>query len=555
MRNSTKPLVCGYYTDWNRWDGTKGYGAVGWYRVINPLAKLGYETVGEYTIGGPQTALDMGERGHIWFMKPTDSTGISVLVETAKEMTDSKLIIDLDDDPLNFDEAHPLYKELKEKSREVVRLIESADHVVVSTDNLKHTVEHLNSHITVIPNAIDPEIWKVKKKRKGKTIRIGWIASGSHMADMPIILPVIEEILNKYDNVHFVLAGIVADELSAHEGRVTHVQGTSGYDTYPQFLADLHLDIAIAPLKDTPFNACKSNIKWLENTMLKIPMVLSDVTPYKECVKHGKTGYLVKGTNQWVKHLSWLIENKEKRKEIAENAYKEMPKYFIRHQLDKYKAVFEEVREKDIKLYTSIIGKYDKLNKQRHENANLVAFTDQKSDHWTVRPHYDRFTDNTRNSRIQKIMPHLFFTSEYSIYIDGNIELLVEPQKLVDEWLKDKDIAVFNHAGRKNVFEEADACVHYEKEDPQIIAEQAKAYARIGIKEGLCECGVIVRRHTKRIEELNEKWWAHYCRYSKRDQISFPMVFPMEEVNVIDGSVWNHKWFKYKQHESAKLDK
>jgi hypothetical protein len=59
---------------------------------------------------------------HIWFMKPTDSTDVSLLVETAKEMTGSKLVIDLDDDPVNFDEGHPLYKELKKKSQEVVRL-------------------------------------------------------------------------------------------------------------------------------------------------------------------------------------------------------------------------------------------------------------------------------------------------------------------------------------------------------------------------------------------------------------------------------------------------
>jgi hypothetical protein len=256
-----------------------------------------------------------------------------------------------------------------------------------------------------------------------------------------------------------------------------------------------------------------------------------------------------------VKHLSWLIESKEKRKEIGGNAFKEMPQYYIEHQLPKYQEVFEKVREKDITLYTSIIGGYDKLITQRHENANLVAFTDHESDHWTVRKPYDRFTDNTRNSRIQKIMPHLFFTSEYSIYIDGNVELLVDPQELIDEWLKDKDIAVFNHAGRNNVFEEADACVYYGKEDPKTLEEQVKEYARTGMKDGLCECGVIVRRHTKRIEELNEKWWAHYCRYSKRDQMSFPMVFPMDEVNVIDGSVWNHKWFKYNKHEPTKLNK
>lgn len=548
-RNSTKPLVCGYYTDWNRHDGTEGYGGVGWYRIINPLAKLGYETVGKFTIGGAQNAVDMGEKGHIWYMKPSDSSGMALLIGTAKEMTGSKLIIDLDDDPINFDDTHPLYKELKEKSERVMQLIKMADHIVVSTEPLKRVVSKYNKNISVIPNAIDRDIWQVKKK-KSKDIHIGWIASGSHMTDMPLILPVIKEILDKYDNVRFTIAGVIASDLEGYKGKVRHVAGTAGYQDYPQFLADLGLDIAIAPLINTQFNMSKSNIKWLESSMLKIPMVLSDMYPY-QCVEHGKTGFLAVNHKDWVKYLSRLIESEDLRKEIGENAYKEMENYTVDKVLPLYKDVFEKVREKNITVYTSLIGKYDKLPEKEYKGANQIAFTDQKATHWTVREPYTRFTDQTRNSRIQKIMPHHFIDTEYSIYLDANIELLVEPQVLIDEYLKYKDIAVFNHIGRQCVYDEADACVQLGKEDPKILAEQIKSYAKQGYPQqnGLMECGVIIRRHTERINDLNEKWWAHYCRYGRRDQLSFPVVFPKDEVQLIYPTVSDHKYFSYKHHE------
>jgi len=32
---------------------------------------------------------------------------------------------------------------------------------------------------------------------------------------------------------------------------------------------------------------------------------------------------------------------------------------------------------------------------------------------------------------------------------------------------------------------------------------------------------MIIRRHTKKIEQFNNAWWAEYCRFSVRDQLSF----------------------------------
>jgi len=147
-------------------------------------------------------------------------------------------------------------------------------------------------------------------------------------------------------------------------------------------------------------------------------------------------------------------------------------------------------------------------------------------------------------------MPHKYIKSEYSIYLDANIELLVPPQQLVDEFLKDKDIAVFKHAGRDDVYQERDAIIHYGKEEPGILFEQTNDYAEKGIQDhsGLCECGVIIRRHTPRVNEMNEKWWAEYCRYGVRDQMSFPIAFDLKEVNQIESSAWKHPYFRMRNH-------
>ena len=206
----------------------------------------------------------------------------------------------------------------------------------------------------------------------------------------------------------------------------------------------------------------------------------------------------------------------------------------------------------EITVYTSLVGGIDKLNDQQNTaGAHFVAFTDQESETWDVRPPYGNFKDPRRNSRIQKIMPHKYIDSEYSIYLDANIELLVPPQRLVDEFLKDKDIAVFKHEYRDDVYQERDACIVRGKDEAGILFEQTTEYAKRGVKDhsGLSECAVIIRRHTPRINELNEQWWAEYCRFSCRDQMSFPIVFPIEEIYQITpcGS-WNHPYFKVIHH-------
>lgn len=543
MVNST----LAWTNDWARPNCEGKYGATGWYRIINPLTKLGAEVEKGKYLFSRESAPEMRKRGSVWIMKPVGDPVAYAIIRSNAQVTGAKLVVDIDDDPFATDPNHPQYQYHKDHEDRMRMQLENAHHVIVSTEPLKTSLEKYNENITVIPNGIDINIWKVKPK-KHKNIRIGWLGSASHLVDIPIIKDVIPHILKKYPNVEFHHAGMALFDATDKQ-EFAH-KGTKGYEDYPQFVADLGLDIAIAPLKDTHFNRCKSNIKWLEHSMLKTPMVLSDVYPYSMSVKHGKTGYLAKTTGQWIKHLSNLIESKELRKKIGTQAYKEVvEKYNVENFLPQYQTIIDKLKYHPVTLYTALTGKYDKLSTISY-NASQIAFSDQKSTVWNILPPYTKFTDQSRNSRAQKILAHLFLDCEYSIYLDANIDLLIDPEQLVKEWLKDKDIAVFKHAGRDCIYEEADAIAYYQKETPEALKEQVVAYAKRGWLEhkGLAECGVIVRRHTPEVAQMNEKWWAEYCRYSKRDQMSFPLAFPLEKVHLVEGSAHTHPYFSYRNH-------
>lgn len=160
-------------------------------------------------------------------------------------------------------------------------------------------------------------------------------------------------------------------------------------------------------------------------------------------------------------------------------------------------------------LYTVICNSKDRIIEQDYP---ITRFIDS----------YDKFKDPRRNSRIQKILPHKYMDCDFSIYIDGNRKLLMSPQEIVDKYMDGYDMVIFKHALRDCIYDEAMEVAKLKLDDPELIIEQAKYYEdhEFSKHKGLCEAGFIVRRHNARTERFNEAWWADYCRFSRRDQLS-----------------------------------
>lgn len=177
----------------------------------------------------------------------------------------------------------------------------------------------------------------------------------------------------------------------------------------------------------------------------------------------------------------------------------------------------------NLTVFTSIVGGYDALiDDQNFGNANWIAFTDKESKVWDIRKPFNRFSDSRRNSRVPKILASHFIDTEYSLWIDGNLKLLNPPEYYL-KYLKDYDWAVYKHPSRDCAYVEAETCKNMKIEDPQILDEQVAAYRKEFFPEhrGLTENNVIIRRHTPKTRALEAEWWADYCRFSKRDQVSF----------------------------------
>lgn len=106
-------------------------------------------------------------------------------------------------------------------------------------------------------------------------LRVGWAGAAQHLGDLRLVEQLVRELAGEVD---WVFMGMCPDELRPY---VKEFHRFVSYKDYPAKLANLDLDIAIAPLEDNPFNACKSNLRLLEYGAMGWPVVCSDVYPFR----------------------------------------------------------------------------------------------------------------------------------------------------------------------------------------------------------------------------------------------------------------------------------
>lgn len=133
------------------------------------------------------------------------------------------------------------------------------------------------------------------------------------------------------------------------------------------------------------------------------------------------------------------------------------------------------------------------------------------------------FKETTRNARMVKILSHYFISSEWSLWVDGDIELQLKPEEILEKYKDKGDLIVFKHRARNCVYDEAVAVFLGKRENNHKIVDEQVAFMRNeGYPEqnGLFETGCLLRRNCPEINRFNEMWWANNCRFSKRDQLS-----------------------------------
>lgn len=195
----------------------------------------------------------------------------------------------------------------------------------------------------------------------------------------------------------------------------------------------------------------------------------------------------------------------------------------------------------NIIAYTAITNNYDNVRN------DILTFGDHE---------LDKFVSPNMNAKIYKVLSHKYIKSDYSIWVDGNISIIADYDKIISELLGDSDIAVFTHPMRKCLYNEAEAAKkRIDNIYHTLIDEQLDKYKKENMPKNLAlaECGIIIRKNNDIVREFNERWWCEICRYTNRDQISFPYIWWIMRgrisIKFIKGNLREHKYFKFNERE------
>jgi hypothetical protein len=168
-----------------------------------------------------------------------------------------------------------IYKDVKKRLR---RCLGIADRVVVTTQALADELSSMADDIRVVPNYLDEAIWGGLQSQRGVADkpRVGWAGAQQHLGDLELLEEVVRETADEVDWVFF---GMCPEFLQPY---VKEIHNPVTFGKYPQKLATLNLDLAVAPLEHNRFNECKSNLRLLEYGVLGWPVIASDIAPYRE---------------------------------------------------------------------------------------------------------------------------------------------------------------------------------------------------------------------------------------------------------------------------------
>ncbi|MEA2695834.1 MAG: hypothetical protein QOI66_105 [Myxococcales bacterium] len=201
------------------------------------------------------------------------------------------------------------------------QLARQADFLQFTVEALQKRFGHLNARRAVFGN----QLWQMPPPRPPGAradgpLTIGWGGSLGHREDLRWMLPALQSFLGRHETVSLAIMGDPSfRELFAWlpAGRFSFTPGGS-IDAYYEFLG--RLDVGLAPLLPTPFNRCRSDVKFLEYAAHDVLALCSDLEPYRQTIQPGVNGWLFGDLASLEKALDWSVAHPVERRRMTETA-------------------------------------------------------------------------------------------------------------------------------------------------------------------------------------------------------------------------------------------
>jgi len=257
------------------------------------------------------------------------------------------LVLDMDDDYFHIDPAHRRAHEfwsdpeIRDGLTEAIRL---SDRCTCASEAQAEVLREYHDDVVVVPNGL--HAWMLSAPRDYRPDRpvIGWAGTESTVDGLPIALSAIRRTAGRYSRPPRVMTVGVSQRLVvaaglAHDHRPSGVEIEEWKTPGREYLSFVgQFDVWLAPYRDTPFNAAKFPTKALEAAVLGIPLIASDIRPYREWIAHGVNGLLAGSPDQWWGCLRTLLDDPGLRERMGLAARAKASRYTLQEVGRKWEA-------------------------------------------------------------------------------------------------------------------------------------------------------------------------------------------------------------------------
>jgi len=240
-------------------------------------------------------------------------------------------IYEIDDDIWSIPAIFESYGKHCLKPDESMAVMRACDAITVTTPELADVVrKHIpGKQVFEIANALDVVVWDAAYVErlgapKKDTVTIGWMASQSHLMDVPLVGEVLRDLMAEFSQLrlHFIgwidMAAFMGNMLAPFKDRIKcedWVPVSALADSMKGF------DIGLLPLSDHAWNMSKSELKYFQYGALGIASVASPMPCYNRAIEPG-AGLIAANNSpaEWYNHLKSLIANEELRRGMGARA-------------------------------------------------------------------------------------------------------------------------------------------------------------------------------------------------------------------------------------------
>lgn len=250
------------------------------------------------------------------------------------------VVWDSDDDLLTVPRGSSSYKRLGGRRR-IRRHFERTVEIARASHLMTTTNEHLAQtyrdagveHVAVIENHLARED-VAGPRRRHQGVVVGIVAAGEHEEDLRKLRigGTLQALLDAHDGVRVVAIGA---DLGLRDHRYTHVDKVPPHELIG---VEREFDIGLAPLRDTPFNRARSNVKLKEYAAAGAAWLASPVGPYRNLGQ--REGGLLVDDGDWLRTLEALVRDHERRAELAREAAAWARRQTIEHAADAWQVAF-----------------------------------------------------------------------------------------------------------------------------------------------------------------------------------------------------------------------